>query len=115
MTKGERSLPGFVWRHFAFAPGPAVQNLNALPNIMLLCRAGISNVTCRFRELTMVSGVDGTQQSPAWAPCTSPKVYEGLAQGRYGLTLRAADDAGLINKVRQRENLLLLISRRGSD
>ena len=65
------------------------------------CRAGISNVTCRFRELAMVSGVDGTQQSPEWAPCTSPKVYEGLAQGRYGLTLRAADDAGLVNQVRR--------------
>lgn len=70
----------------------------------------MQNVTCRFRPLTLASqdassapdagkeGGAGTGAA-AWQACTSPQAYSGLAEGRYGLTLKATDNAGLATQV----------------
>lgn len=66
--------------------------------------SGVANTTCRFRPLALADGSAAGNASAGganeWALCTSPQVYSGLAQGRYGLTLRAADKAGSIAQVR---------------
>lgn len=68
--------------------------------------SGLANITCRFRELNPAqSNASATSQDAAesaneWRPCTSPQQYSDLEEGRYGLTLRAADRAGLVKQVR---------------
>ena len=66
----------------------------------LLCRSGVRNVTCRFREMAMADSSSQASQLPDWALCTSPKTFSDLREGRYGLTLRAADNTGSIIQVR---------------
>ncbi len=41
---------------------------------------------------------DGTV-TQAWAPCTSPKTYSGLAAGTYLFSARATDDAGNVSSL----------------
>ncbi|PSC76615.1 Serine protease ABC transporter B family tagA isoform A [Micractinium conductrix] len=61
--------------------------------------AGVANVTCRFRELEMVDDGDrGVVQSANWTACTSPLAYSDLREGKYGLTVRATDNAGLASQ-----------------
>ncbi len=68
--------------------------------------SGLANITCRFRELNPAqsnsssSGQAAAESASEWRPCTSPQQYAGLQEGRYGLTLRAADRAGLVKQVR---------------
>ena len=73
------------------------------------CRSGVNNVTCRFRPLTLVSSTQNVS-SPRfnWALCTSPASYSNLTEGRYGLTLRASDNAGELARLLPRRPLLLL-------
>jgi hypothetical protein len=67
--------------------------------------SGLANITCRFRELNpaqsnaSATSQDAAESASEWRPCTSPQQYQGLQEGRYGLTLRAADRAGLVKQV----------------
>eukprot|EP00887_Chlorella_sp_A99_P001740 scaffold19.g1740.t1 len=70
---------------------------------------GIKNVTCRFRPLSLASSAQNIS-SPQfeWALCTSPVAYTKLAEGRYGLTLRASDNAGLVNTTAEQDMFVML-------
>lgn len=87
--------------------------------------SGVVNTTCRFRELALAAptpqeagpsaGGDASGDASAgggsgggrsgranaeWEPCQSGQTWDGLPEGRYGLTLRAADGAGNVAQVR---------------
>lgn len=67
--------------------------------------SGLANITCRFRQLNpaqsnaSATSQDAAESASEWRPCTSPQNYTGLQEGRYGLTLRAADRAGMVKQV----------------
>lgn len=67
-------------------------------------------MTCRFRPLSLVSPSPSNESLPAygWALCTSPATFSGLAEGRWGLTLRATDNAGLSNETAEAQVFIML-------
>ena len=57
--------------------------------------SGVMSVDCRLRLLAGAGSVGSPSENGTWAPCASPITYgPGLADGRWGLTLRAVDAAG---------------------
>ena len=57
--------------------------------------SGVLSVECRLRLLAAPGAVGAPSENGTWTACASPVSYgPGLADGRWGLTVRASDAAG---------------------
>jgi len=64
---------------------------------------------CRLRLLSSAGEVGRPSENGTWTPCASPTAFgPGLEEGRWGLTLRAANAAG---NVRQTEEAVVYVDR----
>ena len=55
----------------------------------------------RPEQLAYSAAGAASQQRSGWEPCVSPATFSGLEEGKWGLTLRATDRAGLVRTTRR--------------
>ncbi|BDA49389.1 probable c5a peptidase at N-terminal half [Coccomyxa sp. Obi] len=66
--------------------------------------SGVNRTECRMRPQKLLYSTDSTAlKGPQyyWTTCSSPALFRDLAQGKWGLSLRAQDNAGLLYQTRE--------------
>ncbi|BDA48884.1 probable serine protease/ABC transporter B family protein tagD [Coccomyxa sp. Obi] len=66
--------------------------------------SGVNNTECRMQPMKLaVSNNTAMLKGPRydWAPCSSPAYFGDLAEGKWGLSIRAEDNVGLLRQTNE--------------